>query len=549
MRKMTKPWDYLIVTAANDRQAKAYDLQIRQRQEAGEISQVRNCLVIADADARRVGSGGSTLHCLWSVLRRERLGAGPSSFEEAEAILSALRILIVHAGGDSRRVPAYSHCGKMFVPLPAKGQSSTTLFDRLVPTFLTLPESPAGQVVVASGDALILFDTWAVNFNRPGITALGSFASAGVAAQHGVFCSDKNGSVRRFLQKPSPHVQVTAGAVNDGEAILDLGIMSCDADAAVQLMRAFFHEDSEVDGTPVLLFKPQARAAMFSHGIDLYREVCCALGTDTSLDQYVDSVRRAGSTLDSQLLAEWFGALRSIPFTVDTLPRCRFLHFGTTRELVTSGLALLTEDSDGPASSALILNSDIRSEMTGDLAWIEGCSVGDTLTLEGFNVVVGVDVVEPLRLREGSCLDISVGVSSKGEKVWFLRYYGIDDTCKHSAEEGGTFCGRPLVEWLSAMGAAPSDIWSPEVPERERTLWNARVFLALDEHQEFREWLWLFDVESATKEQKVRFLNTDRYSSSEIALRVDHSEFLRRRSRIRSVARRHDNLVPTQAQL
>jgi len=278
MRKMTKPWNYLIVTAANDRQAKAYDLQIQQRQEAGEISQVRNCLVIADADGRRVGSGGSTFHCLWSVLRRERLGAGPSSFEEAEAILSALRILIVHAGGDSRRLPAYSHCGKMFVPLPAKGQSSTTLFDQLVPTFLTLPESPAGQVVVASGDALILFDAWAVNFNRPGITALGSFTSAGVAAHHGVFCSDKNGSVRRFLQKPSPHVQVTAGAVNDGEAILDLGIMSCGADAAVRLMRAFFHEDSEVDGTPVQLFKPQAHAAMFSHGIDLYREVCCALG-------------------------------------------------------------------------------------------------------------------------------------------------------------------------------------------------------------------------------------------------------------------------------
>src|SRR4029077_20198471 len=104
MPKMTKPWDYLIVTAANDRQAKAYDFQIRQRQEAGEIPQVRNCLVITDTDGRRIGSGGSTLHCLWSVLERERPSAGPGSFEEAEAILSDLRILIVHAGGDSRRL-------------------------------------------------------------------------------------------------------------------------------------------------------------------------------------------------------------------------------------------------------------------------------------------------------------------------------------------------------------------------------------------------------------------------------------------------------------
>jgi fucokinase len=532
MQKMTRTWDYLIVTAANDQQAKTYELQIRQRQEAGKIPQVRTCLVIADTDGRRVGSGGSTLHCLWNVLQLERPAGGPGSFEEAEAILSGLRILIVHAGGDSRRLPAYSHCGKMFVPLPDKGQPplATTLFDRLMPAFLTLPEARPGQIVVASGDALILFDAGAVNFSRPGITALGSLASANEAAHHGVFCSNEDGSVLRFLQKPSPHAQVTAGAVNDdGEAVLDLGIMSCDAAAAVGLMRAFFDHGSEADGKPVLLLKAQARAAISSHGVDLYREVCCALGSETTLDHYLDSVRTAGSTLDSRLLAEWFGALRQIPFTVDILPRCRFLHFGTTRQLVTSGVALLAEDSGGPVPTSLVLNSDVRSETTGDHAWIEGCSVGDTLTLEGFNAVVGIDVVKPLRLRKGACLEISAGVSRKGEKVWFLRYYDIDDTFKHSAEAGGTFCGLPLMRWLSAVGAVASDIWSPEVLERERTLWNARVFPALQEHQEFREWLCLLDIESVTKEQKVRFLDADRYSSSEIALRVDQSEFLSRR--------------------
>lgn len=551
MQKMTRTWNYLIVTAANDQQAKTYELQIRQRQEAGEIPQVRTCRVIADTDGRRVGSGGSTLHCLWSVLQLERPAGGPGSFEEAEAILSGLRILIVHAGGDSRRLPAYSHCGKMFVPLPDKGQPSlaTTLFDRLVPAFLTLPEACPGQIVVASGDALILFDAGAVNFSRPGITALGSLASANEAAHHGVFCSNKDGSVLRFMQKPSPYVQVTAGAVNDdGKAVLDLGIMSCDATAAVGLMRAFFDHGSEADGKPALLLKAQARAAISSHGVDLYREVCCALGSETTLDHYVDSVRTAGSTLDGGLLSEWFGALRQIPFTVDILPRCRFLHFGTTRHLVTSGFALLAEDSGGLVPPALILNSDIRSETIGDHAWIEGCSVGDTLTLEGFNAVVGIDVVKPLRLRKGACLDISAGVSRKGGKVWFLRYYDIDDTFKHSAEAEGTFCGLPLVRWLSAMGVVASDIWSPEVPERARTLWNARVFPALQEHQEFREWLWLLDFESATKEQTVRFLDADRYSSSEIALRVDQSEFCSRRSKIRSSAMRHDKLEPTQAQ-
>jgi len=537
MPNMTSMWDYLIVTAANDQQARAYDHQIQQRQKAGEIPQVRHCLVIPDMDGKRTGSGGSTLHSLACVLQRERPGAGPATFEEAEAILSGLRILIVHAGGDSRRLPAYSHCGKMFVPIPVQGRPSvaSTIFDRLVPAFLKLPEGSRGQVVVASGDALILFDASAVEFARPGITALGSFAASNDAAHHGVFCAAKTGSVKRYLQKPSPDAQLAAGAVNaEGESVLDLGVMSFDASAAVQLLRAFFARTPQKHGGPALDWKTQVRVALYSNGIDLYREICCALGTNTTFEQYADNVRASGSTLDRPLLAEWFAFLRHIPFNLDILPRCEFLHFGTTRQLITSGIALLAEDSGKPAQTSLILNSDIQSEITADHAWVEGCSVRGTLTLEGFNAIVGVDVVEPLSLPKGVCLDISAGISRNGKKVWFLRYYGIDDTFKHSAEEGGTFCGQPLQGWLGAMGAVVSEIWPPDVPARERTLWNARAFPALQKHQDFRSWLWLLNIESATPEQKKHFLAADRYSSSEIAVRVDQTQFQLRRSRIQS---------------
>ena len=544
MPNMTATWDYLIVTAANDQQATAYDHQIQERQEAGHIPQVRNCLVIPDLDGKRIGSGGSTLHALACVLRRERPCVGPASFEEAEAILSGLRILLVHAGGDSRRLPAYSHCGKMFVPIPAKDQPSlaSTLFDRLVPAFLMLPEAPQGQIVVASGDALILFDASAVEFARPGITALGSFASSKNAAHHGVFCAAKDGSVRRYLQKPSPDAQLAAGAVNaQGESVLDLGVMSFDAGAAVQLLRTFFAKGSQEHGEPVLDWKTEVREALYSNGIDLYREICCALGTDTTFDQYADNVGTGGSTLDRQLLAEWFSSLRQIPLNLDILPRCKFLHFGTTRELITSGMALLAEDSGEPAPATLLLNSDIHAEIAADHAWLEGCSIRGALTLEGFNAIVGFDVVEPLHLPKGACLDISAGISRKGEKVWFLRYFDIDDTFKHSAEDGGTFCGQPLQNWLRAIGAVTSDIWPPEVPERGRTLWNARVFPALHEHQDFRSWLWLLNVESATPIQKKSFLAADRYSSSEIAVRVDQAQFYLRRSRIRSARMSHED--------
>ena len=102
---LLQPWNYLILTAANDDQAAAYEAQIQLRRDTAALREVGEVLVVADPRGRRAGSGGSTIECLLEVLRRE----GATDFSDAETILRRLRILIVHAGRDSRRLPAYSH--------------------------------------------------------------------------------------------------------------------------------------------------------------------------------------------------------------------------------------------------------------------------------------------------------------------------------------------------------------------------------------------------------------------------------------------------------
>src|SRR6266508_2533050 len=166
-------WDYLILTASNPRQARAYESQMAVRREAGSLPGVGETLVVADLEGRRVGSGGSTLECLRLVANRERRRRGGTG---ARDWLSGLRILIVHAGGDSRRLPAYAPCGKIFVPVPGESDAPypLTLFDRLIPPFLDLPapEGGGGQVVVTAGDALLLFDAAGVEFRPAGLTML-----------------------------------------------------------------------------------------------------------------------------------------------------------------------------------------------------------------------------------------------------------------------------------------------------------------------------------------------------------------------------------------
>ena len=171
----------------------------------------------------------------------------------------------------------------------------STLFDRLYPVFQDLPRGPqgAGQVIVAAGDALMLFDAAAVRFDRPGIVALGAYATPEAASKHGVFCVAPDGRVRLFLQKPSLADQQRDGAIDArGQAVLDIAVMSFDAAAATAMFRAF---DVQPDKSG-----PRFSAAMenlvLDKGLDLYREICCALGTEATAEHHRASSAASGSS-------------------------------------------------------------------------------------------------------------------------------------------------------------------------------------------------------------------------------------------------------------
>lgn len=540
MTRMPEAWDYLILTASNERQASAYESQLELRRRSGHLSRVKTTLVVADLDGRRIGSGGSTLQCLLEVLNREARNLEPGALLNggAERILRQLRILIVHAGGDSRRLPAYGPCGKIFVPVPGESESAhgETLFDRLTPAFLDMPPGRPGegQLLVTSGDALILFDGSGVEFAKPGLTALGCYAAAEEAALHGVFYTGEDGDIKLYLQKPSIAEQRAMGLLNESDqAILDVGVMNFDAAASAALLRTF---PVELDANGQLAWTTEVRAAMLERGVDLYREICCAMGSETTLAHYLQSARSSGSTWTDEQLTALYPTLRAVPFHIQLLPGCAFLHFGSTREIISSGIALGTEDRViPPGVTCLALNSNIHSggSLHGVESWVESCDIQAPFLLEGRNVAAGLDVIQPLTLPRGACVDVLRGTTRSGAGAWFIRCYGVDDEFKKPAARGGLFCGRPMLQWLESAGLTPEDVWEPSVSASDRSLWNARVFPAEAQH-DFHRWLWIFHVEKATNEQLSAFAAADRYSAEEVALLADQDAFHGRRADLRA---------------
>ena len=152
---MSTTYDWLILSAANRAQARGFRAALHDGEETGKLGACRNWMVVPDAGGARIGSGASTLLSLWRIgTRMLRCGHEAASIAD---LFGQVRLLLVHCGGDGRRLPVYGATGKSFAPLPCRcGGLPATLLDLVLEDMASLPQLAGGGVVVASGDDLLL---------------------------------------------------------------------------------------------------------------------------------------------------------------------------------------------------------------------------------------------------------------------------------------------------------------------------------------------------------------------------------------------------------
>ncbi len=136
----------LIVTAPSEKIADVYFLQLESLKS--QLPCLQGCVVycVHDPSGFRVGSGGGTLNAIDYLLCN-----GNINFQME-------RILIIHSGGDSRRAPLYSLCGKAWTTV------NSTIGSSLIanPLALLIKELsnfcvhlPYCSLVVASSDVML----------------------------------------------------------------------------------------------------------------------------------------------------------------------------------------------------------------------------------------------------------------------------------------------------------------------------------------------------------------------------------------------------------
>lgn len=435
-------WDYIILTASNAHQAESFRLQIESRRAfLPERTQIG---IIPDEGGERVGSGGATL----SVLR----------WLEARGGWAGKRILVIHSGGDSRRVPQYSALGKLFSPVPhvlPDGRSST-LFDEFLIAMSPVPSRIREGMLLLSGDVLLLFNPLLIDWNGSGAAVISFKEKAETGKNHGVFLRGEDGFVYSFLHKQSVETLRVIGAVNSaGDVDIDTGAILLGSDVLSSLWSLISSDGAFNPGKYAALVNPRVR-------LSLYGDFQYPMATDSTLEEFwLEKPEGEDSPELRTARAAVWNVLRPYRLKLLRLAPAKFIHFGTTREilcLMSGGVDAYADLGWNRRVNCSLATASGYNSVVSSRASVESSAYLEVSYVHG-NSRVGAGCV--LSFVDVYCQTIPDHVVVHGLKQvngkFVVRIYGADDNPKENR-----LFGRQIP---AAWG--PS-LWFAEIyPERE----------------------------------------------------------------------------------
>ncbi len=462
-------WDYVILTASNEAQEKGYIEQIEYRKNIEQIPLRTHYAVLPDPDGKRVGSGGATLNAILYVKAEEEKFGNPTPFDK--------RILVIHSGGDSKRVPQYSACGKLFSPVPRMlpdGRRSS-LFDEFLIGMSTVAPRIGSGMLICSGDVLLLFNALQIDFYSKGAAALSIKEGVETGKNHGVYLKDENGNVGAFLHKQTTETLTAAGAVDDnGNVDIDTGAVILDSNMLADLCNL-------VKDNPEKYINERAR-------LSFYADFLYPLATNATLEQFYKEKPEGDFTPELyECRTELWNVLHKYNMKLIRLSPASFIHFGTTREL----LKLMTEEMDSyrflgwsgnigsnnTATSYAVSNSYIsRKAYIGEGSYIEDCYihrnsvVGKNCVLSGVTLngetIPDNTVLHGLKLEDGRFVVRMYGVQDNpkekklfgkeiDEVLWTSNIYPVCDTIEDAVKETlAVMIGLPVNREFTSLCAS-----------------------------------------------------------------------------------------------
>ena len=373
-----------------------------------------------DPIGHKLGSGGGTT---WLM-------------QQAEQWLGGERCIVLHAGGQSRRLPSYAPSGKILTPIPVfrweRGQRlSQTLLDLQLPLYERMMEQAPKRLttMIVSGDVYIRAAERIGPIPDADVVCYGLWLDAAIAKDHGVFVSDRRTSnvLKQMLQKPS--TEQLSELLKDHFYLTDIGIWLLSDKAMKLLMKR------SMTSSTSLTSHTSSTSPTSLKEYDLYSEFGCTLGTHPTIDD---------------------PELHELSVAIVPLQGGEFYHFGTSGEMISSTVAIQNIVNDQrdimhhdrkPHPSIFTQNAITHYRFTeqNQNIWIENSCIGEHWTLTRDNIVTGVPENDwTIHLEPGQCVDII----PIGETQYCVRRYDINEKFAGAAQQEKRF---PVLDSLDQL--------------------------------------------------------------------------------------------------
>lgn len=374
----------------------------------------------SDPVGARLGSGGGTTWLVEACRQHEAPQASTGEW------LAREKRILLHAGGQSRRLPGYAPSGKILTPIPvfrwARGQKlSQNLLSLQLPLYEEImhkaPESL--HTLIASGDVYIRNSMPLQDIPEVDVVCYGLWVDPALATNHGVFVSNRQtpDKLDFMLQKPS--LADLGQLAQTHLFLMDIGVWLLSDRAMELLMKRSYTADGKT---------------MKSY--DLYSDFGLSLGEHPRISD---------------------SGLNQLSVAILPLEGGEFYHYGTSRELISSTLAVqnLVRDQRAimhrkvkPHPAMFVQNAEINLALTAANSelWIENSYIGKYWKLDNRHIITGIPENDwELNIPSGVCID----VVPIGEKEWVARPYGFNDPFKGGSTDGNTlFLGRSVLDWM-----------------------------------------------------------------------------------------------------
>ena len=442
---------------------------------------------------RKLGSGGGSA---WLLQQCHDSEAAEVPFDDW--LRSEKRILL-HAGGQSRRLPAYAPSGKVLTPIPVfrweRGQVlSQDLLSLQMPFYERLMSMAPERLntMIVSGDILVRTNQQLPAIPEADVVCYGLWLNDETAMSHGIFVSEqKSPSILKcMVQKPT--ASQLSDLRHDHFYLVDVGVWFLSDKAVSVLMEKCTHEGIITD-------------------YDLYSTFGCALGTHPSISD---------------------PEVNNLSVAIQPLPGGEFYHYGTSREIISSTLDIqnLVHDqreimhrTRKPHPTIFVQNAEMWIKTTSENhnLWVENSCISENWVLTQDNIVTGVpENAWHIKLLPGQCADI-VPI---GNAQWVVRPYGFNDSFRGNIKDEKTFfLGKPFRTWAKERNLSVDDIALPN------DLQSAHLFPVVDNIHDMGLVLrWMLN-ENLQEGGRIIWMNARKMSADQISTEANLRRLINQR--------------------